>query len=89
MDPVAALPLVVDFKVGNLQRTYSLDGCREGVVSRFRFPQPLARRSEGAENLCPVESLTLAMFAKLHSRIIPSTDRLMPVRRSAEVVGER
>ena len=70
MDPVAALSFVLLFEMGNIQRAHSLDGCHKGVVGTFRVSQLLACRSQNAQHLSPVESLTLAMVAKAHRRIL-------------------
>jgi hypothetical protein len=69
VNDLAVRQFVQRFEMRNFQAAHSLDGQGQGLIGtgcRVRFSQSLSRRPEHAENLGPIESLTLTVVAETH-----------------------
>ena len=77
MNHVAVRHIFSGFEVRNFQGTHSLDGQSHGLVGapwRVRLAQALSCRSQGAEHLRPIKSLTFTVVAEAHM-VVPHACR--------------
>jgi hypothetical protein len=69
VNDLAVRQFVERFEMRNFQAAHSLDGQGQRLIGtgcRVRLSQSLSRRPEHAENLGPIESLTLTVVAETH-----------------------